>query len=353
MMIIMKEELNNLERIPDHIVLEMIRVALLHNLDPEPLLQEIGIDIEKHKTGVSIVSRENAAHLLNILCRELGDETGGFAGAPIPIGARLMMARLTVNEPTLRDALHLGFNFYHMITKAFEAQLTEEDGLATIELKPIPTPPEHDPYHMFVELLLMSWHRYSGFLIGENIPLNDIFFDYDVPIHANTYSVIFPGNLIFNHPKLGFSFPSSYLDMKVVQDSRSTKEFMINAPLSYIEYFKEETLSASIIRQIRPLLRTGLPSLETVADNLNISKRTLTRKLKQECTSYQRLKDTVRREEAICLLIENKLPIKKIAELIQFSDPAVFSRAFLSWTGSSPCEFRDKANGGPQHRCNR
>ena len=84
----------------------------------------------------------------------------------------------------------------------------------------------------------------------------------------------------------------------------------------------------------------GFPSIDAAADVMHMTKRTLIRKLKEEGTSYQKLKDRVRRDRAIYLLTKHTLSVGEVAEKVGFSDSAVFARAFKSWTGSSPREYR-------------
>lgn len=329
-------------RTPEHMILELIRISSEHGIDPAPLLAEAGIASLEPGERFTHLSRKQIAEYMSKISALLGDESAGFGGVPIPLGACMMVGRIAVTQTTLKKALVAGFRFYDMITEAFHAQISAENDRAFLEIKLSPAPSERDPHHIFAELMILSWHRFSCFLTGHNIPLIDVYFNYDVPAHADTYAELLPGNHIFNRNKLGFSFPSSYLEKKVIQDDNAAKEFMKGVPLCYVEHYRDDSLSAKILRQLRPRVRTGLPGLDEVATHLDTTKRTLNRKLKTEFTSYQKLKDIARRDEAISLLTENKLPIHKISKLIQFSEPAVFSRAFLAWTGESPSQFRDK-----------
>jgi AraC-like DNA-binding protein len=64
------------------------------------------------------------------------------------------------------------------------------------------------------------------------------------------------------------------------------------------------------------------------------------RKLKGEGTSFQQIKERVRRDRAIYFLTNRSCSIATIAEKVGFSDAAVFARAFKSWTGMSPKDYR-------------
>jgi AraC-like DNA-binding protein len=69
---------------------------------------------------------------------------------------------------------------------------------------------------------------------------------------------------------------------------------------------------------------------------LNLSARTLHRQLKEEGASLQQLKDAVRRDLAMDLLLRTQRPIKQIAGEVGFQNEKSFMRAFKGWTGVTP-----------------
>jgi len=77
-----------------------------------------------------------------------------------------------------------------------------------------------------------------------------------------------------------------------------------------------------------------------IAQLLHMSPRTLHRQLKEEGASLQQLKDEVRCERAKDLLYRSAKPIKQVAALAGYQNEKSFIRAFRTWTGMSPTEFR-------------
>lgn len=95
--------------------------------------------------------------------------------------------------------------------------------------------------------------------------------------------------------------------------------------------------------QVRWCLETRLAEgsdMSTVAEVLNLSTRTLVRRLRAEGTSFHQVKDQVRQEIAQRLLREGQQPVEDIAALIGFESLTAFHRAFKAWTGSTPLAFR-------------
>ena len=98
------------------------------------------------------------------------------------------------------------------------------------------------------------------------------------------------------------------------------------------------------VLQIKAKLLEHLPSgnitEEEVAKSLNMSIRTMQRKLKVLDKSYKQIMDDTRRELAVEYVREGDVPITTITFILGFSEPANFTRAFKRWTGQSPSEYR-------------
>jgi AraC-like DNA-binding protein len=88
--------------------------------------------------------------------------------------------------------------------------------------------------------------------------------------------------------------------------------------------------------------RIGHTSLDIghVAEELNLSKRTLQRRLQQQEISFAELRDQVRFHYSLDYLIKQHLSIDSISASLDFSDRTSFTNAFKRWTGLSPSTFR-------------
>jgi AraC-like DNA-binding protein len=92
---------------------------------------------------------------------------------------------------------------------------------------------------------------------------------------------------------------------------------------------------------IAQLLPDGHPTLAIVADQLDTSPRTLQRRLADNGLSHSQLVHQARLAKAMQLLMQQNVHIGDIARQTGFATPAGFSRAFQSWTGTSPRSFRN------------
>lgn len=324
-------------------VTDFYYLAKEKGLDAESLIRDAGIDPGVIDSPEARVATEKLAALQVGIFDQLGDESMGLSDSPIPRGAFYMMGKVAVGELTLRDALHTGAKFYHMATDAYRVRLEEgpEDATLNFEM----SSPQQDKYDMFAVITLLAWHRISSWLIAENVTLHDIYFDYAAPPHVNEYSYLLPGHHVFDSAVLGFSFSNHFLDREVCQNRGTLKSFIHNCPLElFVQPRQDFSISTALKKMLKREIMDGFPRIEDAADRLHLTRRTLMRKLKEEGTSYQDIKDLVRRDRAVFLLKNRVIPVSEVAEAVGFSDPAVFARAFKNWTGVSPREYRSGAN---------
>jgi len=81
-------------------------------------------------------------------------------------------------------------------------------------------------------------------------------------------------------------------------------------------------------------------SIEAAARRLAMSPRTLQRRLSEEGTSFDSLREEVRKQIAETFLADRTLSVGEVAFLLGFSEPGAFHRAFKRWHNTTPDAFR-------------
>src|SRR5690554_310915 len=102
----------------------------------------------------------------------------------------------------------------------------------------------------------------------------------------------------------------------------------------------KRTLGMRVSSLIKIQLERGKVGVETVSGQLNMSRYTLHKKLRQEGLTFASLLEQVRREQAITYMKDKTKPLVEIAEQLGFSELSAFSRAFKRWMGTPPAEYR-------------
>ena len=89
-------------------------------------------------------------------------------------------------------------------------------------------------------------------------------------------------------------------------------------------------------------LPEGEVSIDKLASLMNISRRTLQRRLSDRGTNFLQVLQEVRSRMALRYLSDDRLGITEIAFLLGYADQGSFSSAFKSWHGMSPRDYRRK-----------
>ena len=86
----------------------------------------------------------------------------------------------------------------------------------------------------------------------------------------------------------------------------------------------------------------GEANADAACRALQLSRRTLQRRLKAEKTSFQKVLTEVRAELAVNYLKDARLKSLEVAMLLGYSNISSFTTAFKSWYDVPPAEYRQK-----------
>jgi AraC-like DNA-binding protein len=108
----------------------------------------------------------------------------------------------------------------------------------------------------------------------------------------------------------------------------------------YLAQLDRGDLGMRVRSQLIEHLPGGHANEAEIASMLNVSQRSLQRKLKEQGISFTRLVENTRRELGLQYVRDPQHSFNEIAFLLGFSEPANFSRAFKRWYGKTPTEYR-------------
>jgi AraC-like DNA-binding protein len=91
---------------------------------------------------------------------------------------------------------------------------------------------------------------------------------------------------------------------------------------------------------LRTMIPTGRASESSIAGLIGVPVRTLRRQLVAEGASFRALSNETRYEIARQLLVDTRMPIADIANVLEYADASAFTRAFRKWTSVSPSAWR-------------
>lgn len=307
--------------------------------DLDLLLNGTGIDPALFNTTTGKIKEEQAVRLIRSLWKATNDEFMHLTEHSCKVGVFALMVRSSHHCKTLDRFAQNAIHFYDLFTDDIKVGLVKSGNNAHIQLSV--TRPELDPHHFLVEFLLLVWHRLFSWLIDYKIPLIQAQFNYPKPKHAAFYEQLFQCELAFSQPSTQITLHSSYLNHRNTRSEEEVKVFLNESPADVMRIPGEnKTTTNKVSCLLMPRLKIGhelkFPNFEKVAEELGTSTQTLRRRLKSEGTHYQKIKDNIRKDISIQLLVKESLPVHEVAKELGFSEPASFSKAFKIWTGETP-----------------
>ncbi len=191
------------------------------------------------------------------------------------------------------------------------------------------------------EILLVGLLRLAKHLSGKGcLKPYRVGFMHSRPHYATKYEASLGSNIEYDQPQVFVEFTVDLLS-NPISDRNPTlvtlldqqAEAMLRALPNKSEF--DIALRKSIIK----CLQNGTPSLAVISKTLDISSRTLHRRLEERCLNFGTLLQKIRHELAIQYLREKQLSIIEISFLLGYSEQSAFSRAFKQWTGKTPRKF--------------
>lgn len=172
-------------------------------------------------------------------------------------------------------------------------------------------------------------------------PDGTLYLSFPEPEWAGEYAQHFaPLTVVYGAEATALVLPAEWLDKSCLM---ADPQIFANAQLELERLLKHQGLDGTVSQKVyEHLLKGGAPypKLDEFAVNMNMSARTLMRKLKAEGNSYQGIIDEIRRESALWYLRQSKLSIEQVSDALGFEDASNFSRTFQRWFEMTPSKYR-------------
>jgi AraC-like DNA-binding protein len=253
----------------------------------------------------------------------------------IPAGAFGIVEYVCRSAPTLGGALTQWVRYLNLLNGAVTVALVEEGERVCVRVVQDSEAPAPHSHELCFALLVARARE----LTGTALRVSAVDFTHRAT-DASPYERWFEAPVRFGARVTQLVLPRSSLDTKLLTADPNLLATL--APLAdemRSKTDREPPLTAQVRRLLRTALRTNEAQVEQVARSLGMTGRTLQRRLKDEGTTFQAMREELRRELAE-IYLEDDLSISEISFLLGFSEPSAFFRAFKRWTGLTPVESR-------------
>lgn len=261
------------------------------------------------------------------------------AGAAMYLGEASVLDFAIHSASTVREALTVAKRYAHLVSDAILPELEVDASRALIRLESSTRWPP-----AAADFTLSAWYTLHVRSLLVDAPQVEVWFARPAPAELREYQRTFAGaQLRFDAPCYGFAFDAALADAELVGGDRALHAMHRKHLEVACSALQDERDFASRVRTlVGHELQRGRPTVGKVARRMQVSPRTVVRKLSREGTTFSAELDRIRHQRALGFLASNQVPVSAIAELLGFTSASVFHRAFRRWTGQTPIQYRDR-----------
>jgi AraC-like DNA-binding protein len=283
------------------------------------------------------VSQDAVHEMLVAGVERLRDEQLGLKlGFTMSMGSGGPFDYAVRSAPTLGESLAVASRYSSLLTDSFRVSFEtwRDQALVRLENEAVWPRSASD----FAMSALYKLH------VAEQVPASQLecWFPYATPRNTGEYQRIFAGaSLRFGAPFHGFVFDRARAEIPMPGADKVLHALLRSCADSLlVELSAPPALSAAVRRLIAAEIPSGNPDAERIARALCMSRRTLSRKLEREHTSFNAELDGVRRKLALEYVCDCNIPLSEVAFRAGFSHVESFHRAFRRWTKQTPLTYR-------------
>ena len=301
-------------------------------------LADAGIARELLLQVAARVTSDQYVALFRLLVERLDDDALGLLSRPFKRGSFALVARSAMGATTLEVAIRRIAHTFRLLQDDVVLEFLREGALAGLGLRF--TDPSFTQRAFLHEMLLRVFWRLLAWLAGGRLHATRFDFAFESPPYVGSYGKVFPAPLSFGQRQSAFWFDQVRLKEPVRRDESALRAFLSDAQANVVVPRRGSDEVSTRVRSHLQLTQPAWPDLSATAESLHMTTATVQRRLASEGTSFQSLKDELRRDIAIVRLSTSPISLGELAYEMGFADSAAFQRAFKGWTGSAPGAYR-------------
>mgnify|MGYP001816717683 FL=1 len=270
-------------------------------------------------------------------------------GLGVRVGERIMLPNYGVLGSAMMAAYNLGealdllAEFAPLVSWASHSQLSTEtfEGQLCTRLTIVPTATDPLTAALEIDSTFASLQVLFNELMAESVPFTvlDIARE-SAPDTLQQHHRLFSCPVRSGRERNALLISQSVLNAPLPHPQPEHRELLRDLCRQSTAALTEERGLVAAVRSRLQGLEDGIPTLEQLAAQFNISARTLRRQLRAAGVSFQSLLDQSRYRDARRYLGSTELTVEAIGRRLGYADARSFRTAFRRWSGMTPAQFR-------------
>jgi AraC-like DNA-binding protein len=313
-------------------------VARKVGLEPHRLLAEFGLPPRCLREPEMNIPIDAVRGLLEASAERSGTASFGLLMAEARRLSSLGPLGLLIREqPTLRLAVETLARYGNRLNAALFLTVDESGDVVVLREELIVG--GGGEIRQSTELAIGVAFRILRIFLGADWRPLRVCFAHDAPADRGAHERVFGRNVEFGHDFNGIVCARSDLEISNPNAdpgiARMARQMLEAAPTG-----READMTSQVRELVVMLLPTGTCTIERIAQNLGVDRRTVHRHLVRESQSFSRIVQAVRLELAERYVKEPRRALTEVASLLGFSAPSVFSRWHRRHFGARPSARR-------------
>jgi AraC-like DNA-binding protein len=323
----------------------VVKALEAYGLDAEAILAKCGIDRPLLNDPDHRVPIDQIGQLLQLVITETKDpafglKVGTFVG-PTTFHALSMSMWLS---SSLKDAFDRAILYGQLLSDAGRSGLEEKDDEYCYWTELISDGREFAEVIEFaaMDALYAAMISFCRAVYGEDFTPVRVSLMRDEPKDVSPYLDFFRCPVDFGQSKISLHFDKASLEKPLSSGHPELLKHSDHVIVESMNRFDKQDVVNRLRGKLLERLPSGKPTLRDIAFSLNTSLRSLQRKLSEQDLTYEQVLEDVRRDLAQKYIAQPHLSIGEISYLLGFGSQTNFSRAFKSWMGVTPREYRSQ-----------
>ena len=302
------------------------------------LVAEAGLDPQIIDSRATFVPFTAIGRLIALAAdRTQCPHLGLLIGERITLASQWLLGALLCNCDTVGDAL-----------RALEAHLCVQDrggvvGLGVFDevaaLSYTPYEPDIVGAAQHSERALAKLTNVLRALCGARWAPLEVLLPRSAPDDITPYGAFFRAPVRFDQEMTALVFPAPLLQQTIAGADPAVRR-RVEERIRRIEVAQPSKLTDELRHYLRATVIKQRCKAERIARLRLGNRRTLSRRLKAEGTSFRQLTNEAQFAVAKQLLVDTSMSLTQISEALNFSELAAFTHAFRRWSGMAPSVWR-------------